>query len=159
MARFSEDREDLMRDAVALVERMEIQLGDQQIIIGFRQGGAGSIYIGQDPAYHFNSSNEFRRAIVSELLYKAEANRLVSLCRERDAAEVVLRRHVANAEDTTRFFDAFEAHRGAILRSLKDGTATTIAEIPAEGTLRHRTIGWLEKLLPPVKIAAHPRVT
>ena len=66
MARDESDREDLLREATALVERIELApadaADDEHIVAGFRRDGALSIYFGADPVYHFNSAGELRRA-------------------------------------------------------------------------------------------------
>ncbi len=82
MARDEQDREDLLREATALVERVELAPTDNEagehIVIGFRAGGAASVYFGGDTAYHFNSDGELRRAYADGLLYKADIGRLTS---------------------------------------------------------------------------------
>ena len=83
--RLAQDREDLLAEATALVERIELDVDemDESIVIGFRPSGAGSIYFGPDAAYHFTSHNRLRRAYANGLLYKAEKRRLISLDRRR----------------------------------------------------------------------------
>ena len=64
MARNEADREDLMREAVALTERVELFVPgfEELITIGFRSNGAMSIFVGQDPVYQFDPSGRLRRA-------------------------------------------------------------------------------------------------
>ncbi|HEX3599001.1 MAG TPA: hypothetical protein VHU84_02590, partial [Lacipirellulaceae bacterium] len=71
MSREESQREDLIREATALVERIEISFdasvsndpdSPQQVIIGFRANGALSIFFGEDPVYQFNSAGDLRRA-------------------------------------------------------------------------------------------------
>ncbi len=103
MARQESDREDLLREATALVERIELApaAGDgKDVVIGFRRDGAASIYFGTDPAYHFNSSGELRRAYCDGLMYKAEHGQLVSLERIRRENEMQLvRRTLTDAKE------------------------------------------------------------
>ncbi len=65
MARHEEEREDLMRDAKALVDRIELVVPgfEEPVVVGFRTNGAASFYFGQDAVYHFNSQLELRRAL------------------------------------------------------------------------------------------------
>ena len=53
MARQEQEREDLLREAVALVERIEVQTAREQgtVVIGFRRDGAASVYF-DDPDGH-----------------------------------------------------------------------------------------------------------
>ena len=73
MSRLERDREDLLREATALVERAEIRLGDfdEAVIVGFRSGGAASFYFGADPVFQFNADNQLRRGFVGGRLVKA----------------------------------------------------------------------------------------
>ncbi len=81
MAHEEQDREDLLAEAVALVERVEIELpdGGGHVIAGFRRNSCGSVYFDADPAYHFNSRHALRRAFVGGRLLKAERGCLVVL--------------------------------------------------------------------------------
>lgn len=100
MARQEQDKEDLLRDATALAERIEIAfVGADEVLprghltAGFRPNGAASLFFGADPVYHFNAAGKLRRAYVDGLLFKAEAGRLVSLDRVRSNDAVQLQRH------------------------------------------------------------------
>src|SRR5262245_21670625 len=94
MARHESDREDLLREAIALVQRVELKVVGfvEPIVVGFRRDGSASFYFGSDPVYHFNTARELRRAYIGGLLYKAEQGRLVSLSRERTDAAIFLNR-------------------------------------------------------------------
>src|SRR5437660_8131008 len=92
MSRRESDREDLLREATALVARAELNVAgfDAPIVVGFRRDGAASFYFGAERVYQFNTARELRRAFIGGLLYKAEQGRLVSLTRERSEAAVSL---------------------------------------------------------------------
>src|SRR3954447_14030342 len=85
MARHESDREDLLREATALVERVELKVAgfEEPIVVGFRRNGSASFYFGAESVYQFNTARELRRAYIDGVLYKAEQGRLVSLTRER----------------------------------------------------------------------------
>src|SRR5262245_37512289 len=85
MARHEQDREDLIREATALIDRCELVdlSGGDPWVVGVRAGGAVSIYLGSDPVYHFNSAGQLRRAFVDGELWTAERGRLVRLARRR----------------------------------------------------------------------------
>src|SRR4051812_2746857 len=102
MARVERDREDLLAEATALVERVELELPGwpEHVIVGFRPSGCGSVYLGPDEAYQFNTAGELRRAYKEGALYKAEHGRLVRLTRHRASEEVQLIRHELDAAQT-----------------------------------------------------------
>src|SRR2546421_10418921 len=101
MVRRESDREDLLREATALVERAEIRTpGEHEpIVVGFRRDGSASFFFGAHPVYQFNSAGEFRRGYIGGLLYKAERGRLIALRRERSDAEVALVRTELNDDE------------------------------------------------------------
>jgi hypothetical protein len=108
MARQELDKEDLLREATALVDRVELAASGElleglRIVVGFRADGAASFFFGADPAYHFNAAGELRRAFCDGLLAKAERRRLVSLRRQRRADEVQLIRHELSDAEQAEF--------------------------------------------------------
>src|SRR5438874_13749235 len=112
MAQRETNREDLLREATALVERAEIRIpGEQEpIVVGFRRDGSASFFFGADPVYQFNSAGEFRRGYIAALLYKAERGRLIALRRERSEAQVVLLRSALSPEETQALLDVARGH-------------------------------------------------
>src|SRR6188472_3162282 len=115
MARDESNREDLLREATALVERIELlpqSAGAAQslnlaegepVVVGFRADGALSAFFGADPVYQFNAEGELRRAYVSGLLFKAAQGRLISLNRVRTASEVQLVLHALSSGEESQF--------------------------------------------------------
>src|SRR3954468_24098136 len=103
MSRRESDREDLLREATALVERAELNVAglEESIVIGFRRDGAASFYFGADPVYQFNAVGQLRRGFVAGRLIKAERGRLVALSRERTENEVALVRHELSTAEAT----------------------------------------------------------
>ena len=158
MARNETDREDLLREATALVERAELVLPEEPrpVVSGFRRDGSLSIYFGDDPVYQFNSALELRRAYVGGLLYKAEQGRLIELRRERTADEVrLLRRELAAGEERSLLADA-EARLIRLARAIDSATARVTEQVPANADVASRTAGALQTVLPHVRIAATP---
>ena len=115
MAQQEEDREDLMREAVALPDRVELSVGgfgSLIIIIGFRSNSAMSVFIGQDPVYQFDPEGGLRRAFVDGLLYRSQQSTLAMLRRERtDTQTLLLRTDLAD--------DALQAFRDTMMHSLE----------------------------------------
>ena len=75
MARNQSDREDLLREATALVERAELRISgwSEPVVVGFRRGGGASLFFGGKEVYQFNAGGELRRAFVAGRLIKASA--------------------------------------------------------------------------------------
>jgi hypothetical protein len=147
MAREESDREDLLREATALVERIElapVNAGDgQHVVAGFRTGGAASFYFGGDTVYQFNANGQLRRAHCDGLLFKASRGKLVSLARKRlENATQLLSRELTDAEQ--RDFLATMCKR---LRSLADvlqtGQLTIVGQVPASADVLGRIRTWL----------------
>jgi hypothetical protein len=158
MARQEQDREDLLKEATALVERAELALPDraEQVIVGFRRDGCASFYFGPDEAYHFNSQLLLRRAYVDGRLLKAERGRLVALVRHRQAGEVQLLRHELSSEETVQFLDRLITVTGNLRRQLERGTYQLIGQVPGNVDVTRRIQTWLEALPATPSIAARP---
>lgn len=160
MAREEADREDLLAEATALVERAELAIdgAPHLIVIGFRTEGAVSIYDG-DSAYHFNSDGELRRMYLEGRLYKAERRRLVALRRHRtDKAVELLREELDHRQTYSLLCDVYclimllEVH-------LKMGGLKIVRQVPADDRkLYHRIWDWVMWMyrFGDVRIAASP---
>jgi hypothetical protein len=158
MARDSESREDLMREATALVVRCEFTLPQEPepIVVGFRANGCGSIYWGEDPAYHFNSHNELRRAYVGGLLFKAEGRRLVSLRRERGGGAVALWRHELGREEQQALLADVALRADRLFAAIQTGQAALVRQVPEAGGVRERLRRWLTSIPRPIGVAIAP---
>ncbi|MBX3432776.1 MAG: hypothetical protein KF847_05615 [Pirellulales bacterium] len=160
MARQEHTREDLLRDAKALVPRIQITLSDEPtadpIVCGFR-GDAASVYFGEDPAYHFNPAGRLRRAFVGGELLKADEGALVAMRRERSATEVALAsRRLAPAETEALLADATE-RLGRVAAALAAGRFTIEGQEPPQGDALARFASLAPSLLP-LRIANVPNV-
>ena len=145
MAREEVDREDLLRDATALVRRIELDVPGEAdpVVAGFRRTGAASFYFGADPAYHFNSGGRLRRAYLSDHLLKAERGRLVSLRRERTDQAVELRRTELNDERAREILAEMKARLEKLQRAIANGAARVVGHVPAEGNVLAEVAAWL----------------
>jgi hypothetical protein len=95
MARNEADREDLIREATALVDRLELIVPgfDAPVTAGFRRHGGLSLFFDQDPVYQFDSAGRMRRGFVAGKLFRSQGDTLAELTRQRtDAATTLLRR-------------------------------------------------------------------
>jgi hypothetical protein len=158
MARQEQDREDLLREATALVERVEFLLPDlNSVVVGFRRNGCASVFFEQDPAYHFNGANELRRAYVAERLYKAERRRLVAMTRVRTASEVQLVRHELTHDEAAVFLDSMYECLAQLAERLDSGGYTLVGQFPDDANVALRARQWLANLPARVPIAVSPR--
>jgi hypothetical protein len=158
MARQEEDREDLLKEATALVERAELAVEGfaDPVVIGFRGDGCASVYFGPDPAWHFNTNNELRRAYAGGVLYKAERRRMISLERLRTEGEVQLLRTDLDAKS----HDLLLAQANDALVRLRERLASfhfrIIGQVPPEGDVTGRICAWLDSLSTPLGVADSP---
>ncbi|MFM8252476.1 MAG: hypothetical protein ACKOBW_12835 [Planctomycetota bacterium] len=159
MARQEEPREDLLREATALHERIELRrTGDSSsLVIGFRRDGGGSLYVGADYVLQFTSAGEVRRAFFQGQMLKAEAGRLVALDRQRSAARgVELVRDEWSVERQQQWLLQAQAQLDEFLQQLQAHVFITVGQVPAEADVRGRVIGWLQGLPRPLQVAARP---
>lgn len=156
MARDEHDREDLLAQATALVDRAEIRLlSGSIVVVGFRRDGAASVYFDAEPVYHFNSRCELRRAHDSGRLIKAEHGRLVGLVRERTEHQVWLVRHELTPKEQESFLLNMQ-HRLQELRvAIESNGYESVTCVPPDGGCLARIAAWLSQLGTPA-ISASP---
>jgi hypothetical protein len=160
MARHESDREDLLREATALVERAELKVAgfEEPIVVGFRRDGSASFYFGADPVYQFNSALELRRAYIGGVLYKAERGRLVSLTRERGEAAVLLNRTDIGENDTAAIVGHLRDQLSTLAGALSKSQLSILGQVPADADVVKRILDWLAELPERVSIARAPNV-
>jgi hypothetical protein len=160
MSRHESDREDLLREATALVERAELTaLGENDpVVVGFRRDGAASVFFGADPDYQFNTAGELRRAYVGGLLYKAERGKLVELRRERSEREVALIRRELPATETADLLSKMLQHLNDLRSALGTGHVQLVAQVPENGQVLTKIQGWLARLPAEIAVASAANV-
>jgi len=160
MSRQESDREDLLREATALVERIELRLPDQpeSVVAGFRRDGSASFFFGQSPVYQFNSQRELRRAYVGGLLYKVDGGNLVEMRRERTATAVELRSRPLSSEEATQFLLDTEKWLSTLRNALAVGNAEVLGQVPDDKDVAARVIAWLQELPPEIVLAKTSRL-
>jgi hypothetical protein len=138
MARDESDREDLLREAVALTRRAEFLLGgDQQpTFIGFKRDGGLSIYLGADPVYQFNPAGQLRRAYCNGLLYRTQGTTLAELRRDRSAADrVVLIRRDLEVHELSAFLSKMTSRLHELQQQLSARSFQSMKLIPPDADL------------------------
>jgi len=163
MARDEQDREDLLGEARALVERVELvvdRLTDrvEGIVAGFRRDGCLSIYFGPDLVYHFNTARQLRRAYCQSLLYKAEQGRLVSLERRRTAGQVQLVRRELDERQQAELLDELKHLLKLLTEAIAAEQYRLVGQVPDEADVVGRLLIWLQQPLPDDLVAQLPNV-
>lgn len=158
MARHESDREDLLREATALRERIEYEVDAESIVVGYRSDGSGSLFLGVEPVYQFNRPGELRRAYWRGLLVKAERGKLVTLRRHRVEREVQLLRRELSEEETESFLEEVRMHLSRTLQRLQSADCRVIGQVPNDQPVDERVRAWLaQRLEEPLAIARSPR--
>lgn len=161
MARQESQREDLLREATALVERVELRLLDQAgtIVAGFRRDGSASFFFGESPVYQFNSRRELRRGFIGGLLYKVQSGRLVEMRRERTAAAVELHSRPLTTEESAEVLRAARIRLVHLREALATGQGEVVGQVPADQDVAARVLAWLREPLDEIAAAADARVS
>jgi hypothetical protein len=161
MARLELDREDLMREATALVRRIEIQLPDERdaTVVGVRRGGDVSIYVSADFIFQFNREGKLRRGFWNGRLLKAEDGRLIQLERVRTAAEVQLVRHVLSDAESSQYLQLADNRVNQIFQEVNAKRLAIVKQVPCDFNANTELATWLNSLARPITIAAVPNVS
>jgi hypothetical protein len=161
MARHEAEREDLLAEAHALVDRAEYQVPFQEhlLVAGFRANGALSLFFGEDPALHWNSQGELRRAYAGGLLFKAEQGHFVAMRRERTDTETSLVRHVLNDDELAAFKAEIRSKLIELRTQLDQGQVQLLREQRvSDGELALRIRAMLHLVADQLPIAQNARV-
>lgn len=153
MAREESSREDLLREATALVERIELALRateslsagnhtDQDVVVGFRRDGALSIFFGEDPVYQFNAAGELRRAYRDGKLLKAVGGKLAALDRIRTNNETQLVRHDLTAEEQAAFLAKMRGDLEHFAQAISASSFEIVGQVPAGADVLSRVKHW-----------------
>jgi hypothetical protein len=160
MARHAQDREDLLAEATALVERAELATGpDEHVVVGFRANGAGSLFFGGEPVYHFNPADELRRTYQAGELIKAERGRLVALARRRTTTEVQLLRRELDATETEQLLRELSDRIAQLAATLNSGQFALVGQVPSGADVLGRACAWLSKFAGCITIAPSARLS
>ncbi len=147
MAREPSDREDLLRDATALVERIELAppgaAEADHVVVGFRAEGAVGFFFGSEPVYQFNTADRLRRAYCDDRLVKAVRGRLVALRRTSQPGEVQLLRRQLTDDEQDAFLARMRGELAALATGLDDGSCRIVGQVPDGADVLARVRAWL----------------
>lgn len=162
MAREEQDKEDLLREATALIERIELATtthdgARHSVVVGYRRDGSPSYFFGADPVYQFNAARELRRGFHNGRLLKAEHGRLVELTRKRTPTETILERRELTETETGEILDDARLRLTALVAHWLRGGYTIVGQVPPDGDVMRRVVAETEAMLAEeLKIAAKP---
>lgn len=156
MPRHSQDREDLLAEATALLPRIQLRLEHGKVFAGFRQD-ALSLYFDTDPVYHFNAAGELRRAFIDGQLLKAEQGRVVAWQPLRQAESTDMLRHDLSDAEIASLAQDITARLHFLRLALESGNAAIVGQIPADGDAVARLTTWLAHF-GELRVAISPRV-
>ena len=164
MASEQHPKEDLMRDATALVQRIKFSLptGDS-IVVGFRSqdaaDGTASFFFGDDPVYQFNENYHLRRGYVGGII-KADQGGLVRLSKVRTGAQVEMRRYEFSSAEIGDFLGDVKSRLQGLRADIGSGDAKVVRTIPINAPVVERVKTWLAKVAGPdeIRIAVRPNV-
>lgn len=153
MARDEFSREDLLREATALVERIEFAPraieslppgghAGEHIVAGFRRDDALSVFFGEDPVYQFNATGELRRAYRDGKLLKAMGGHLVSLTRVRTEYETQLVRHDLTQDEQAAFEATMQKDLERFARELLADGFDVVGQVPTYADVLNRMKHW-----------------
>lgn len=158
MARKVHDREDLLRDASALLPRIQLRRdGGDEVFAGFR-GDCLSLYFNNDPVLHFNAAGELRRAYSGGRMIKAERRTLVSLLRVQSPDRSNLVRTEWKARQTREFLAEVDRRLTQLEAALSAAEYLMVGQVPADGDALGRLQQWLARRTAITIAASSPRV-
>ncbi|MBD3673519.1 MAG: hypothetical protein HUJ26_08325 [Planctomycetaceae bacterium] len=147
MARDESDREDLLREAVALSRRAELEFEDREepVFLGFKRDGGLSIYLGPDPVYQFNPLGQLRRAYRNGLLYRTQGTTLAELNRDRSQQDrVTLQRRDLEERELGEFLEEMTARLHGLQQRLSARSYQRFSTVPEEADLIPEFLSALE---------------
>src|SRR5690606_11198820 len=108
--------------------------------------GGASVYLDQDPVYHFNSTGELRRAYVAGELIKSVQGQLVAMHRERTAEGVHLVSHPLDEVTTNAFLLSMKAQLTLLADSLRNEKLVVVGSVPVDADVTAESLAWLDAL-------------
>ena len=166
MAKQKQDKEDILREATALVNRVELKLGgegepDDSVFVGFRRDGAVSFFFGAEPVYQFNTQHAFRRGYYQNTMLKAEQGKLVQLTRSREGEQLVLLRREFDNQQTEEFCEEMRHNLLNLLSVLREEKYELIGFVVEDNTVEPlllQVAHWIENHARQIRIADVPNV-
>lgn len=144
--------EDIMREAVSLLKRIELKCPSFRdlIVLGLNAQGWLFVYLGSDPMYRFDELGRLRRALVGGYLYRTSGSTLARLERSSKTdtthSESVLLRHELTANEL-QAFQARVSHELTLVRDELPTAAVTRQQPSGEQSMPEMFHAMLETVL------------
>ena len=171
MAKHKVDREDLIREGTAMAIRGRMQIGGNEVVIGFRAGGVPSLYWNQDPVFQFDADGRLRRVYFDSNRYKSCNRRLVRLTQsEQNTAASVGRLRLVEETVSIEEQDAILMRLSDCLQQIRvhlqpdaenaepDADPKAAVEVvgASDAQFRRHVLQWVAGLSQPIPLADHP---
>jgi len=161
-----QNKEDILREATALVNRIEIKFSQkavskESVFVGFRRDGAVSFFFGAEPVYQFNTRHEFRRGYCKGAMLKADNGKICNLTRVREGDQLVLLSRDYSDEQTAEFLEEMKHALLVLYKEIRGGQWSILGAVVEAGTaeeLLNRVADWLETHTSELQIADTPNV-
>ncbi|MBA63830.1 MAG: hypothetical protein CMJ76_15865 [Planctomycetaceae bacterium] len=161
MAKQQQDKEDILREATALVNRVELQSfqdtdSPQSVFVGFRRDGAISFFFDTEPVYQFNSRHAFRRGYYQNTILKAEQGKIVQLVRTRKGEQLILLRRDYSDQQTVAFVQEMQQNLLELYSYLQSEQYRIVGAVVQQGTeqdLVSQIAVWIKKHASEIQIA------
>ena len=154
-------REDLIRTATALVQRVELAIDrfPDLLVVGFRSDGAASLFVGEDPVYQFNAAGELRRAFRAGKLVKAALGKLVELTRGSADNRVDMISRELTDQQHQQFLSELRQTLDQLQEALRQQEYRVTGQVPADQDVVGKVAQWIDQLpsLIPVAQVANAR--
>ena len=137
---------------------LHLQGFEESTVVGFRTGGAASVFFGADPVYQFNTSNELRRGFRDGQLIKAVDGKLFTMRRERGDGQVQLLRSELGDDDAAEYLANCREHLDTLQSRLTGKEFELVGQVPEDEKVVARIIDWIATLPQQIRIAAKPNV-
>lgn len=155
MPRIESDKEDLIRDATALVHRGEFvfispqnTLQNWQVVtIGFRTSGSASFYFDQDPFYQFDADGRLRRSYCGGFLYRSQSSTLARMHRIRTPQATTLERHDLSPAELSEFHKNMLFQMTTLLTHLQSGALVCQRMVCPDKNLLERVLSFVPIVL------------
>lgn len=149
MSRHETDREDLMLEATAFTQRIElaVPLQSDSIVIGVKRNGAWSIYFGAEPVYQFDTSHRLRRAFTNGYLWRTQGTTLARLERERTASQTNLVRHDLTPTELLDFLTSVRQRLSEFVSAWETGQVHCLRQVPTDENLEPVILAALRSVL------------
>lgn len=148
MAREIYPREDLLRDAAALVERAALRIEGEiePVLIGFRREGGASVYFGEEPVLHFNERGELRRAFIGDRQYRADRGRWSEARRSSEEGRVRVARISLDAAENELLHRQLCERLRDCRAAIASGAYAVEGQVPPDGDIVGRIARWIASL-------------